>query len=403
MRILLPTSRDLCYFSADFFASRMGEALERAGAEVVRLSFPEEYDAEGHVKQDFSALEEVLGQHFDAVLDINSKLPYLVTEEGVRLPDALGAPFFNYILDHPLYHHPGLSFPLNAYYTLTIDRAHDDYIRKFYPETVKGSFFLPLAGTPALDAGPKKDRILFPGTYVSEAQVQEEITALPPYVSSCVEILRPLWDPEEAPLEAVVAQHMQDLPEEAAALPFPLLMNSLYPLDRLVRFERRRRAVTAVAAAGLPLDIQGEGWEEAGVYDYGNVRKIPAGPIAWSIETEASYRAVFDVNPCFYCGLHDRVSTGLINGCHVFSDMAEETAPKSPLLHRYSLADPAELVEEVAEVLAAPEGDREVFPVDEAGRGPEALTDADTGRAADFPLTWEEHAKRLLAIFEAVG
>ena len=136
-------------------------------------------------------------------------------------------------------------------------------------------------------------------------------------------------------------------PEEKENDKFPVLMNSLYPLDRLMRFERRRRLLFFLAERGIAIDIQGEGWEDTGIYGFSNVKRIAPSAIASSIEIMAGYKKVLDVNPCFFEGLHDRVSSALLNGCVIFSDMSCKTAPEDKNLKLYSFHDLEGLLENI--------------------------------------------------------
>lgn len=451
MKILFPTTRDLCYYSADFFANRMAEALEKRGAEVVRLPLPETIVDGKPVTADFSPLEKVEGQDFDAILDINSKLPYLEAEPGVRYLDTFDAPFLNILLDHPLYHHPGLAFHLKRYYTVCIDRSHQAYVDSYYPWIIK-NFCLPLAGTHAAEAaaaggrtediaeagGAKSDaeripRLLFPGTFEPETCLYEEVEKLPQWAGQMVKDLYGVWNPEEEPMEDAVSAYLSDLPpaqtqkvlldfgsRERAALTdflteaageqpllshalFPVVMNYLYPLDRLTRFAMRKRVVTALSDAGAAIDIQGEGWETTGIFDRPNVRAVAPMPIGPAIEKMAVYRAVLDINPNFYAGLHDRVSTALINGCLTFTNMAEETAPESPLLRHYSSFDTDALC---GAVLAA---QKEGFAAGEAGEaaacaGRKPVSGSAAGGAdTAFPIDWDEYAMRIIEIIRSVS
>ena len=101
--------------------------------------------------EDYSALENLLGRQYDGVVDINSKLPYFVLEDDRRFLDVLGAPFYNYIVDHPLYHHPGLMFPLQNYHAIAIDHYHETYMRSYYPHLQQVSY-LPLGVTQSAQA-----------------------------------------------------------------------------------------------------------------------------------------------------------------------------------------------------------------------------------------------------------
>lgn len=135
-RILFVHTRELCYYSGSYFLQQMQK-------EVAKLGIESQYFSLG---QDPSSLEGILGRHYDGVVDINSKLPYFVLEDDRRFLDVLDAPFYNYIVDHPLYHHPGLIFPLKDYHAIAIDHCHKSYMEKYYPHLQQVAF-LPIGAT----------------------------------------------------------------------------------------------------------------------------------------------------------------------------------------------------------------------------------------------------------------
>lgn len=139
-KILFVHTRELCYYSGSFFLKRMQEAVSRLGIESEYIALEDQ--------QDLDRFEHRIGEHFDGVVDINSKLPYFVLDDDTRLLDALDAPFYNYIVDHPLYHHPGLVFPLQQYHAIGIDHRHCAYMKKHYPHLQQVAF-LPLGATAA--------------------------------------------------------------------------------------------------------------------------------------------------------------------------------------------------------------------------------------------------------------
>ena len=341
MRGLIFSTRDLCYYSASFFADRIADSLEEKGDTIVRADIPED-TVESEIEE---ALLSLSNERFDYIIDLNSKLPRMQDENGVPYLDkimsvedaAAPAPFYNYILDHPLYHHPGLSQRLKNHHAVVIDRYHGRYIEKCYPN-VKEVIYRPLPGSLALTDIPfdeRNDRLLFPGTYVARTLIEHEIERLSsPEKARFIKELFYEWDPEEKPIEEAVLERLTE--EEKEAEPFTVLMNSLYPLDRLMRYERRRKLIFFLAQNGVSIDIQGEGWEDTGIYGFPNVKKLPPSSMASSIEIMAGYKKVLDVNPCFFEGLHDRVSSALLNGCMVFSDMSEKTAPDDSNLRLYS-------------------------------------------------------------------
>ena len=352
MRGLVFSTRDLCYYSASFFADRIADCLEEEGHRIVRADIPEDTE-ENEIDEALTALSK---ERFDFVLDFNSKLPRMISDEGVPYPDTImseedpdtPAPFYNYILDHPLYHHPGLSQALKNYHAIVIDRSHGRYIEKYYPN-VKEVIYRPLPGSPAVTQIPfeeRSDRLFFPGTYVARTVIGKEIERLfSERKASLIKELFHEWDPEEKPIEDAVFERLTE--EERESVSFPVLMNSLYPLDRLMRFERRRRILFFLVENGVEIDIQGEGWEDTGIYSFPNVRRIAPSTMASSIEIMAAYRKVLDVNPCFFEGLHDRVSSALLNGCVIFSDMSCKTAPEDKNLKLYSFHDLEGLLENI--------------------------------------------------------
>ena len=91
--VLLFTSREICYYSADFFMNQMAEAFETLGypARLCVLDLEKDVDAQ---------LAPYVGNSYTAVLDINSLLPRAVMDNGTPYLEQLDAPFYNYLVDH---------------------------------------------------------------------------------------------------------------------------------------------------------------------------------------------------------------------------------------------------------------------------------------------------------------
>lgn len=140
--ILLFESRDLCYESNQYFVEQLNQEFQRAGykTEICDLSLDME-----------EKLEDVLKrrQEFSAAFDFNSRLTRAEMEDGTPFIDALSIPFFNYLVDHPLYHHGGLRRKFENYSVICIDKRHQEYIKHYYPH-IKNVFLVPLG---AVEAG----------------------------------------------------------------------------------------------------------------------------------------------------------------------------------------------------------------------------------------------------------
>lgn len=336
MKVLIASTKELCYFSGSFFLDRIQEELEWEDVEVVRLDFDEN-------EADYSLLEEQLGKTYDAVLDVNSRLPYLVDDHGKRILNEIDAPFINYVLDHPLYHHPGLVFPIERYYTLGIDRCHVDYMKKYY-SYVKGTKLLPIAGTKAFDCLPfeqRKNEILFTGTYLKDEELDDKIMALRNKINDATyRLALDLWDAWQdttVPIEDCLLRLLKNYSgaktqKEVDAYiwdyyemsGFAELLNHMFLVDQKKRNKKREVVLRQVSDAVYPLTVVGEGWENSSIASNTNIRFLPARSMGASLQLMGRYRFVLDINPMFACGLHDRVTSAWANGAVCITDMSLE-------------------------------------------------------------------------------
>lgn len=316
-KILIIHTRPLCYYSAEFFLDRLQEAFEALGHEVVRIDLPED-------EETFDSLEKLSGESFLFVLDINSKLPHLMLSDGTFFLDSLKAPFINYILDHPLYHHPGLNIPLKNYHAIALDGYHGAYIKKHYPH-LRSVSCLPLAGTPALDPMPfseRKKELFFAGTYIKPYILDNEYKRLCKTFGfeyeKVYKDLYDLWDPYNEPLEEALEKYLKDNPGDTCS--FPELLNRLHHLDRRKRNENRLGILREVSKL-FPTVVVGEGWED-------ELFGLKPLPYANALQLHSVYRYALDISPAFLDGIHDRASNALASGCLLLSNMACKRGPK---------------------------------------------------------------------------
>ena len=337
-RVLIPHTRELCYLSGEFFLDRIQSVLEDEGVVVDRVDFPTK-------GADYSVLEDYIGTHYDGIIDMNSILPFLILDDDSYWLDRMEAPFFNYIVDHPLYHHDSLRFPIQREYAIGIDRCHCDYMKQQYPH-LKDVLFLPLPGTKAMGEEipfeKRENELLFSGTYDSEVEqdrkVASRIDKITPLMRECIEEMNATWQPGEKPLEAELADWMRahdmtealehadspqwdEIRETYGANSFSHWMTHLYLLDMRKRNAIRREIVERVAESGCSITVMGEGWEFLPMAKLPNVRILPGCPMSVSFEVMQNSKRILDVTPLFYRGFHDRVASGLLNGALTISNM----------------------------------------------------------------------------------
>ncbi len=314
-KVLIFSSREICYSSSNFFAHQLGAAFEELGfvAEVCEVTSEADLDAK---------LEPLLAQNYRAVVDFNSMLPRMVVEDGTPYLDQLHGPFFDYILDHPLFHYTGLTSGVKNLHALVLDEAQAVYVQTYYPQAAS-VHMLPLGATKALYEGEKERecRILFPGTYDSPDAVYEVVKASPEPLRGMMKrlieqrIAKPLIPMEEA-FRAELADEGKELPPEQ----FAVFMNAMYAVDAYVRDYFRKKALDTLLEAKIPVTVIGEGWEKYSYKDEHSLQRERSVPFSLSFERIAKAHILLDVSPIFNRGMHDRIPAGMANHAVVLTD-----------------------------------------------------------------------------------
>ncbi len=314
-RILVFCSREICYRSSNFFAHQIGAAYEEAGfcADICELSEEDDMDA---------VLEPLLEKPYRLILDFNSKLPHFEMEDGVPYLDRLCGPFFDYLVDHPLFHHNALMTKAKNMHALVLDEGQRDYVKACYPQA--GSVhMLPLGATQALYDGEKAKecRILFPGTYDSPEGVYEIIKASPePFRGLIGQAIERRTAEPLLPMERAFAQVLEEIGMELSGEKFALFMNAMYASDAFIRDYFRKKALDELLRRGLPVTVMGEGWEKYRCADEHSLKRERAVPFGLSFERIAKEHILLNVSPIFNRGMHDRIPAGMANHAVVLTE-----------------------------------------------------------------------------------
>ena len=314
MKILMVQTRELCYQSGSFFLEGIANQLRLRGHEVEMIDVS--YD-----DSDFDCLEDCTKRTYDAVIDINSKLPMLELDNGHFLLDEIGVPFYQFIIDHPLFHHPSLMIPLKNAHAIGIDKTYVSYMKKYYPH-LKSVDYITMPGTKGdfpIDFKNKKKEILFTGTYESTSEQMAEINNRPePYRSMLRELIH-IEDAMNITHEAALSQICDKYGDD-----FLFLMNKSYLVDKFRRNREREEILLAFAKEGVPITVQGEGWKKSKISEMKNF--TVRGPVNFHVSFSVieNSNMLLDINPLFPCGVHDRVPTGFANHTVVVTDMNPE-------------------------------------------------------------------------------
>ncbi len=314
--ILLFESRDLCYESNRHFMRCLEDAFENMGypVEICDLSLQME-----------EKLEQILERQekYSAAFDFNSFLPRLELEDGTPYLAAFQVPFFNYLVDHPLYHHVGLKRSFPRYSVICIDMYHREYVKEYYPH-IEHVYYLPLGAMQAgIERGPgqKRFELLFLGTYELEKALYQQLEEYPADQRKEISVLIEMMNADhELTQEAALKKYLEEKNQILSREQFAKRLNGDYLADKYLRNLRRKEAVLAAAKGGIPFTVMGHGWENLTELEQGNTVIRPGVGFAVSLQMLADAKMLLNSTPGFHGGLHDRVYSAMLNHTLVFTE-----------------------------------------------------------------------------------
>lgn len=384
-RVLIFSSREICYCSGNFFAHQLAAAFEELGfaADICELSPDDDLDA---------ALMPFLGESYRIAVDFNSMLPRMELEEGGRYLEQLQAPFFDYILDHPLFHYTGLTSGVKNLHAVVLDEAQESYVRTYYPK-VATVHTLPLGATEALYQGEKEPdcRILFTGTYEDPDRVYALVKEAGPALRERMERLieRRVSEPI-IPMERALEDLLDEEGTELQTEQFALCMNEMYAVDAYIRNYFRKIVLDELLDCGVPVTVMGEGWEKYRHRNTHSLRRERGVPFGLSFERIAKAHILLNAAPIFNHGMHDRIAAGMANHAIVLTDSnpyLERNFKNGRKLCFYSLTKTGDAAEQAKHLLE----NQELRHAIAAEAYEEFLAHHTWRRRAEQLLVWADH------------
>lgn len=390
--------KKIMFFEGDietqgYFSIQIAEAMKELGHEVFVFDLGKPW---GSTEKFFHSFFEkgntvLINFNFHGM----SGEDYFLDENDRSMWDALEIPSYNIVVDHPMYYHHFLEKVPKGYHHLSIDRNHEKYMRRFFPEIENGPF-LPLAGT---ELYPNKSNVpieyrrydvTMVGNYcVPETfekyitRIDDEYTAF--YYGMIDDLLANPWKTVEEVAESHLKDELGEVPEEE----LKKTMAALTFIDLYVRYTIRGKAVQQLVDAGIKVHVFGDGWDllpckrEENLILMNNLDSV--GCLKKLCQTKIS----LNVMPWFKDGAHDRIFNTMLNGAVCLTD---SSVYLDSILHDgvdssiYSLSRMDELPEIAAGLLANPVRMQEI---------------ADQGYAmAEEAHTWAHRAKVLHDLIE---
>ena len=338
MHILMFKVKSVCYDSTFYLADLYGRVLESLGHQVTYFNSDTE---------PLTAMDRFTGMHFDAMLDFNSLLPNLETDTDDLFLNTIDAPFYNYILDHPLYHNKQLKAPLSRYHVICLDTEHADYIRRYYPH-IRSVQVLPLCGLPFLtekdsygvsklfggaaletvdysyrcvEEVPKVHDIVFTGTYSDSNMIYQRIKGFwDPLSGQMVRMIEMLLADPSLNQEQALIRLLEEMQIPLSGIYVPDHLYALFMVDMYVKSCFRERILEQILATGRTVSVYGGMWDVWETRYRAQLDIHEMVPFKDSPHVLAGAWISLNVMPWFKAGIHDRILTAMRSGTVSLTD-----------------------------------------------------------------------------------
>lgn len=288
---------------------------------------------------------------------------YFLDENDRMMWDALDIPSYNIVVDHPMYYHHFLEKVPRGYHHISIDRNHEKYMERFFPDIRRGPF-LPLAGAelnPNKSYVPAQYRrydVTMVGNYTPPAQFERYITRIDDeYTEFYYGMIDDLLDNPARTLEEVAQEHILKEIPEATEEELKKVMSKLTFIDLYIRFKTRGDAVKALVDAEIKVNVFGGGWDKFSCKKPENL--IIGGSLdsVGCLKKLCQSKISLNVMPWFRDGAHDRIFNSMLNGALCLTDSSvylDEILHDKTDCRIYSTAHLEELPDMVYGLLANP-------------------------------------------------
>ncbi|MDE7131811.1 MAG: glycosyltransferase, partial [Lachnospiraceae bacterium] len=375
-----------------YFSLQIAEAMKQLGHEVFIYDLARAWNSTEKFFRFFEKGNTVLiNFNFHGM----SGEEYFLDENDTMMWDALDIPSYNIVVDHPMYYHHFLEKVPRNYHHISIDRNHEKYMRRFFPE-IACAPLLPLAGTELypnksnVPVAYRKYDVMMVGNYcVPETfeqyitRIDDEYTAF--YHGMIDDLLANPCKTVEEVAEAHLKEELDEVPEDE----LKKVMAALTFIDLYVRYTVRGRAVQQLVDAGIKVHVFGDGWDSLTCKHEENLILMNNLDSVGCLKKLCQTKISLNVMPWFKDGAHDRIFNTMLNGAVCLTD---SNVYLDSILHDgtdsciYSLEHMERLPEIAARLLADPDRMQRI---------------ADEGyKLAKAGHTWAHRAKQLHELIE---
>lgn len=354
--------KKLLFFTGDietqgYFSIQIAEAMKEMGHEVFIYDLSRPWESSQKFFQFFE-------KDNTALINFNfhgmSGEEYFLDENDTLMWEALRIPSFDIVVDHPMYYHHFLEKVPKNYCHISIDRNHEAYMKRFFPEIRTGPF-LPLAGTQLypnktnVPLAYRKYDVTMVGNYCRPSTFDKYITRIDDeYTKFYRDMIEDLLSNPHKTVEEVAEAHLKaelgEVPEEE----LKKVMAALTFIDLYVRYTFRGRAVQELVDAGMKVYVFGDGWDLLECKHPENLMIRNNLNSEGCLKKLCQTKLSLNVMPWFKDGAHDRIFNTMLNGAVCLTDSSvylDEILHDGTDCSIYSLSDMKRLPEIAKELL----------------------------------------------------
>ncbi len=251
---------------------------------------------------------------------------YFLDENDQTMWDALDIPSYNIVVDHPMYYHHFLEKVPHNYHHISIDRNHEKYMKRFFPE-IERAPFLPLAGTqlyPNKSNVPiecRKYDVTMVGNYCPPKTFEKFITRIDDeYTAFYYGMIDDLLAHPDRTVEEVTEEHLM---AELGEVPQEELKKALAAvtfIDLYVRYTMRGQIVQELVDAGIKVHVFGDGWQHLPCKHEENLIRMSNLDSVGCLKKLCQSKISLNIMPWFKDGAHDRIFNTMLNGSVCLTD-----------------------------------------------------------------------------------
>lgn len=324
MKVLLIRRENVCNGSLDSFLDGIRDGFEASGAKTGILDVSNDPT---HIPSE-EKIRELSDSNYDAVLTFNSVGQQNYMIDNVNLWDAMGIPFINYIVDHPVHHKNAMTEHGDNYYVICIDKNHLEYNKKFNP-TIKETYFIPLGGINFGDYNEiyseegyfsRSIDFLFTGTYLPLSTIEDKINEYPKPVKKLIyRHIEYMLDHRNTSEEEGLIHILSDMGIDPEKVELQNYIFATRLTEEFVKTYLREEMIRYLIDAGLNIKIYGNGWDRFDA-DMKNTICYPGVAYDDMKSLYLSSKVILNHSSHFKQGMHDRIPSAMLAGAAVLTD-----------------------------------------------------------------------------------